>query len=64
MNALISDLLLVLPEERHPALRQWDERLQATVDRSFDDQLEKLEASTEDRQGLGSTRRDSESPET
>jgi uncharacterized membrane protein len=64
MNALISDLLLVLPEERRPALRQWDERLQTTVERSFDDQLEKLEASAEDRQGFGSTRHDSQLPET
>jgi uncharacterized membrane protein len=64
MNALINDLLAVLPEERRPALRQWRERLHTTVERSFADQLEKLEASTEDRQGLGSARRDSDSPGT
>jgi uncharacterized membrane protein len=64
MNALLSDLQVVLPEERRPALRQWHERLQTTIDRSFADQLEKLDASTEDLQGFGSTRRDTESPET
>jgi len=31
-------------------------RLQSTIDRSFDDATDKLDASTEDRQGLGSPR--------
>jgi uncharacterized membrane protein len=58
MNALMNDLLRSLPEERHAAVRHWQERLHATVERSFADRLEKLEASTEDRQGLGSAQRD------
>lgn len=56
MKALINELRSVLPEERRPALRQWEERLQSSVDRSFVDQQEKLDASAEDRQGLGNTR--------
>ena len=61
MKALVIELISILPEERRPALRQWQERLQSTVERSFSDQQDKLEASTEDRQGLGSTRRKPES---
>jgi uncharacterized membrane protein len=56
MRALVSDLITVLPEERHPALMYWQQRLQGTVARSFQDADDKLEASTEDRQGLGTTR--------
>jgi uncharacterized membrane protein len=61
MKALVSDLISILPEERHPALRDWQERLRFTVERSFADQQDKLDASAEDRQGLGSTRRTWES---
>ena len=61
MKALVTELISILPEERRPALQQWQERLQSTVERSFIDPLDKLEASTEDRQGLGSTRNRSES---
>ena len=57
MKALVNELISILPEERQPALRHWQERLQLTVARSFPDQEDKLEASAEDRQGLGSTRR-------
>jgi len=53
MMALVSDLSSRLPEERRPALRHWEERLQSTIARSFEDVEEKLEASVEDRQGLG-----------
>jgi uncharacterized membrane protein len=53
MNALISDLSSVVPEERRPALRYWSARLKATVARSFVDGEERTEASKEDRQGLG-----------
>lgn len=56
MKALFSDLCSVLPEERHAALKHWEERIQATIARSFADIEEKLEASEEDRQGLGVTR--------
>jgi uncharacterized membrane protein len=57
MKALMNELIEILPEERRPALRKWQERLRSTVERSFSDQLDKLEASVEDRQGLGSSRR-------
>ena len=53
MKALVKDLSLRLSEDRRPALQHWEERLQTTIARSFDDAEEKLEASVEDRQGLG-----------
>lgn len=53
MRALVSDLIVAVPRERHPALEHQGERLNATIARSFADDEEKLEASTEDRQGLG-----------
>jgi uncharacterized membrane protein len=53
MNALVTDLALVVPEERRPTLRYWDARLKATIARSFADSEERLDASKEDRQGLG-----------
>ncbi len=53
MNALIQNLLEVLPASRHPALRHWEERLHETVERSFADADEKQDASVADRQGLG-----------
>ena len=61
MKALVNELISMLPEERLPALHHWQDRLQFTVERSFVDQLDKLDASGEDRQGLGSTRRKSAS---
>jgi uncharacterized membrane protein len=53
MNALISDLIRAVPEERRPALRYWEVRLKATIGRSFPKGEERMEASKEDRQGLG-----------
>jgi len=53
MNALIKNLMDVLPAERHAALRHWEERLHGTVERSFADAEEKQDASVADRQGLG-----------
>jgi len=53
MNALIDNLLKVLPAPRHAALRYWEERLQGTVERTFADANEKQDASVADRQGLG-----------
>ncbi|HMP84797.1 MAG TPA: DUF2254 domain-containing protein, partial [Verrucomicrobiota bacterium] len=38
MNALIKNLLDVLPAVRHPELRRWEQRLQATVERAFTDE--------------------------
>ena len=56
MKALVNELISILPEERHPALSHWQLRLQMTVDRSFADRFDKLDASNEDRQGFGSSR--------
>jgi uncharacterized membrane protein len=53
MRALISDLIAALPRERHPALEHQRARLDAAIARSFADEEEKLEASVDDRQGLG-----------
>jgi uncharacterized membrane protein len=56
MNALVTDLTLAVPEERRPTLKYWDARLKATVERSFADNEERMEATREDRQGLGASR--------
>jgi len=53
MNALISDLMPCVPEERRPALSYWQGRLKAMIVRSFADVEERMEALKEDRQGLG-----------
>jgi uncharacterized membrane protein len=53
MMALIENLLRVLPAERRPALRHWEQRLQGTIGRTFADVEEKQDASVADRQGLG-----------
>jgi uncharacterized membrane protein len=59
LNALVTDLTKAVPEERRPALRYWDTRLEATIARSFPDYEERLEALKEDRQGLGIPRQQS-----
>lgn len=56
MKALISDLLAVVPAQRHAALKYWQQRLDTSISRSFEDTEEKLSASAEDRQGLGIAR--------
>ncbi len=53
MRALMGDLISTLPEERRPAVEHQLLRLNATIARSFVDEEEKVEASKEDRQGLG-----------
>jgi uncharacterized membrane protein len=53
MKALVNEMIAVLPEERHAALFHWQERLQSSIDSSFGDMQDRLDASTEDRQGLG-----------
>jgi uncharacterized membrane protein len=58
MKALASDLIDFLPEERHKPLRHHQKRLNATIARSFETAEEKREASVEDRQGLGLSRKD------
>ena len=57
MKALVNQLVSLLPMEQRPALRYWQERLQSTVERAYSDTQDKLEASDEDLQGLGSSRR-------
>jgi uncharacterized membrane protein len=57
MMALVGELLSIIPEERRPAVRYWRERLQSTVATAFRNQEDILDASHEDRQGLGSSRR-------
>ena len=57
MMALISEMISVLPRERHYALSYWQQRLQSTIERSFADIEDKQDASAEDRQGLGIARR-------
>ncbi len=57
MNALLADLISALPEERHPALRSQQKRLRAVITKSFPDMEDQLEASAEDREGLGATRK-------
>jgi hypothetical protein len=59
MNALVSDLIFALPEERHKPLLQYQQRLDATIARSFENTEDRHKASVEDRQGLGSPRRHS-----
>ena len=60
MKALVSELLLIMPEERRPALRYWQDRIQSTVVGAFRDKEDILDASHEDRQGLGSSGRKSQ----
>lgn len=57
MKALVNEMLTIMPEERRPALHYWEQRLQSTVQRAFSDREDILDASHEDRQGLGSSRR-------
>jgi uncharacterized membrane protein len=61
MNSLVSELIEVLPEERRAALRYWQERLHSTIDRTFSDKQDRMNASAIDRQGLGSAQRKAES---
>lgn len=53
MNALLADLARAVPEERRPTIQYWSGRLKAMIARSFVDNEQRVEASKEDRQGLG-----------
>lgn len=53
MNALLTDLIEAVPEQRRATLKYWEARLEATIARSFADKEERMEASQKDRQGLG-----------
>jgi uncharacterized membrane protein len=57
LHALFSDLIDALPAERHPALRDHQKRLFITIQRSFPDADDYLEAAMEDREGLGAPRK-------
>jgi uncharacterized membrane protein len=56
MRALVSDLILALPQERHEPLQHYRQRLDATIAKSFENTEDRQEASIEDRQGLGHPR--------
>ena len=56
MKALLNQTISLVPEERRAALRHWQERLQSTVDRTYGDTQDRLDASDEDPQGLGGSR--------
>jgi uncharacterized membrane protein len=57
MNALVSDLISALPQERHKELRHYQLRLDTTIARTFEDAEDRRQASVEDRQGLGNPQR-------
>jgi uncharacterized membrane protein len=57
LTALMSDLLESLPEPRRAALRRQQRRLESTIAHSFPNLEDRLEASAEDREGMGQTRR-------
>jgi len=58
LRAMIETLLAVLPEKRHPALRDQIELLNRTVERSFPDPADRAYAGIGDHQGMGSSRGD------
>ena len=57
MNALIADLLAAAPEDRRAALMARQVRLERIIAHTFSDRDDHLDASAEDRQGLGIARR-------
>jgi uncharacterized membrane protein len=57
MHALIADLSATVPFERRAALHYWQTRLRRSVVANFRDTDDRAAASTEDRQGLGVSRR-------
>ena len=57
LRAMIENLLAVLPESRHPALREQLELLNHTVERSYVDPADRAYAGIGDSQGVGASRR-------
>jgi uncharacterized membrane protein len=53
MTALMADLIAAAPEERRAALASRQKRLERAIARAFTDRDDQLDASVEDRQGLG-----------
>ena len=62
MKALISDLILALPQERHKPLLQYQQKLSTSIGRTFGSVEDQQQASVEDRQGLGHPRKHLERP--
>ncbi len=62
MTALISDLILALPQERHEPLLQYQQKLNTSIGRAFRSVEDRQQASVEDRQGLGHPRKHLERP--
>jgi uncharacterized membrane protein len=56
MNALVSDLISALPQERHAPLQRYKQKLNATIASAFENADDRQQASIEDRQGLGHPR--------
>lgn len=63
MKALLSDLSDAVPENRREAVQSQQRRLIASVGRCFTDADDQLEASVEDREGLGIPRKRIAAPE-
>jgi uncharacterized membrane protein len=61
MTALLRDLRDALPEERRPAVREQQKRLEKTIVQSFPNFEDQVMASVEDREGLGSQKKPSTS---
>jgi len=57
-NALLAELTIGLPPERHAALECWWRRLEGSIERNFVDLDARRDASARDRQGLGVSRPD------
>jgi uncharacterized membrane protein len=57
LRAMIENLLAVLPESRHPALREQLKLLDRTVERTFADPADRAYAGIGDSQGVGTSRR-------
>jgi uncharacterized membrane protein len=62
MKALISDLILALPQERHKPLLQYQQKLSTSIGRAFGSVEDQQQASVEDTQGLGHPRKHLERP--
>ena len=57
MNALLSELILALPDARRPALARWQRRIEGSINRHFADTDGRRDAFVGDRQGLGVSNR-------
>jgi uncharacterized membrane protein len=57
LRALLANLAETLPAQRRRALRREQERLEALINRTFEEDEEIMLASVEDRQGFGSPRK-------